>query len=73
MTRHRHFENGRLVAEDYYLAGGHVYEFVRGPGQRRAKIAFEETPTGDGRELWNEGVTMSDIERLQFQSEPSRA
>lgn len=39
---------------DYYKAGAHIYEFPRGRGRRRAVIAFEETPQGDGKMLWEE-------------------
>ncbi len=45
---------GRVLYEHYYLAGGHVYEVPRGKGKKRAKACFEETPTGDGRLLWEE-------------------
>lgn len=47
-------ENGHVVYEHYYLASAHVYEIPRGRGLPRAKVAFEETPHGDGRLLWEE-------------------
>lgn len=34
----------KKIGEHYYCAGGHVYEFIRGRGQRRAKVCFICTP-----------------------------
>ena len=43
---------GKEIGRDYYLAGCHVYEFFRQGGS--ARIAFTETPEGDGKMAWQE-------------------
>ena len=56
---------GHIVGEDYYSAGGHVYEFIRGRGQRRAKVCFLCTPQAPegGDMAWEEhdGYEMYDL------------
>jgi len=58
MARNRLYRDdgsGDHIGEHYYKAGGHVYEFFAAkPGERRAKVCFEETPEGNGRMLWEE-------------------
>lgn len=62
--------SGRLLAEHYYIAGGHVYEIPRGRGQVRAKVCFAETPTGDGKVLWeqNGGAALFELIRDEIEA-----
>ena len=56
--------DGKLVLEDYYRAGGHVYEIPQGRGKPRARVCFEETPRGDGGMLWEENAGLVEWERV---------
>jgi len=47
-------EDGRVLYEHYYRAGGHIYEIPRGRGTPRAIACYRETPAGDGELLWEE-------------------
>lgn len=35
-------QNNEKIGEHYWLAGGHVYEFINGQGQKRSKVCFNE-------------------------------
>lgn len=63
-------ENGKIICEHYYIAGGHVYEIPRGQGQPRARVCFAETPTGDGEMLWEEngGAALFDLIRDEIEA-----
>jgi len=56
--------NGKVVLEDYYRGGAHIYEIPQGRGKRRARVCFEETPRGDGGMLWEEYDGRAEYERI---------
>ena len=47
-------EQGKVIAYHYYQYGTHIFEFPRGRGIPRARVAFQETPRGRGKVLWEE-------------------
>jgi len=47
---------------DYYLSGGHIYEFAMGRGRKRAKLCYQEEIDYDGILLWHENTRGIDID-----------
>ena len=62
--RHQTRIDGKPVLEDYYIAGGHVYEIPQGRGKPRARVCFKETPRGDGEMLWEADEGRAEWERV---------
>lgn len=53
--RNKTYKNGKLICEDYYIAGGHTYEFPQSRGKRRSTVTYREAPTGDAQVIEDRG------------------